>query len=73
MINHMKVEHGNAVTFECVICFKKMKYKNNWKSHMARIHGVGSVRTYTCDVCSKVFKEKRYLARHLESAHAELS
>ena len=58
-------------TFNCELCPKSYKWKNNLTKHLEQKHKIGSLRAmnYFCDVCNQTFTTRHALKRHQKRLH----
>ena len=59
---HMTV-HSSERPFQCIICSKSSKTKDDLLRHMKTTHS--NERPHVCESCGKSFKEKGILKRHM--------
>lgn len=60
MYYHMKYRHTDEKNFQCSLCNKSFKTKDNINRHMMR-HNM----EFKCDICGKKFSENSNLQHHL--------
>ena len=51
----------NAQHFQCEMCSRKFKRRQELKRHLSNVHKIGELKTFQCDVCSKVYRQKHNL------------
>ena len=54
-----------ASLYQCEICSKVYKQKQNLKRHMKNIHEVISCSVHKCDICDKEFDLEAYLTNQI--------
>ena len=57
---------GLSVVWQCVICSKIVKYKNNLKEHIIGQHHDND---FYCTQCGKILKTKAALRMHVKRQH----
>lgn len=69
--------HSNAVSFKCDLCLQRYKYQKSLDAHMAKIHGIGSmkvverVKKYFCHLCPKGYYDNSKLQKHIRTHTGE--
>ena len=62
--------HFESSKYECKICFKQLRTKQNLKNHVQFVH-LDCPRDKVCNTCDSKFKTTKHLKRH-EKIHAEM-
>lgn len=71
LISHMKRIHEGGSVFNCNLCQKTFKNKQNLKIHKQIVHGEGEQESHVCQHCGKTFPLAVYLEKHIRNLHAE--